>query len=326
MSVRGLDEAGRSSRVAVFGAPLDAGAGRRGAMMGPAALRIAGLMPELTSLGHEVVDRGDIDPDGSDPASRGADAPRFAHNFEEIAGWVGAIRRTTAGILADGFLPVLLGGDHSVAIGSVEAARARAEALGRSFFVLWIDAHADFNTPETSPSGNVHGMALAALCGEAGLERLYGASDRDAVSPDHVHLFGVRQIDAGERRLLRDRGVDVVDMTRIDAEGVARPLQRILQRVAAADGLLHVGLDVDALDPAIAPGVGTRVPGGLNDREAHLMMEMLHESGRLFSLDVVELNPFLDDQGCSARLLVDLVGSLFGRRIFERRSLAGSAG
>lgn len=309
-------------RLVLFGAPLDAGASRRGAVMGPTALRIAGLVDELAALGHTVVDRGDLDRDGVDPAVHGADQQLFAHNLDEIIGWVAPIRRASAEILAAGDLPILLGGDHSVAIGSVEAARAHAEATGRELFVLWIDAHADFNTPATSPSGNVHGMALAALCGEEGLDGLYGPPARRPLAPERVHLFGVRQLDRGERRLLLDRGIDVVDMARIDEDGVARPLRRILERVAAVDGVLHVGLDVDALDPAIAPGVGTRVPGGLTWREAHLVMEMLAESGRLFSLDVVELNPFLDDQGRSALLLVDLLGSLFGRRIIDRRPAA----
>lgn len=315
-------EAGR--RVALIGAPLDAGAGRRGAVMGPAALRVAGIAEALAGLGHFVEDRGDVR-----PAAPVALAPAgAARNIAEIAGWIRAIEAAADDAFRDGVMPVLLGGDHSVAMGSVAAAAREARRRGRDLFVLWLDAHADFNTPETSPSGNVHGMALAALCGEPGLDGLVAEAGRVRVDPRRVHLLGIRQLDRGERRLLAERGVDVVDMARIDAEGVAAPLARVIEAVERADGVLHVSLDVDFLDPSLAPGVGTAVPGGATYREAHLVMERLAESGRVGSLDVVELNPFLDERGRSAELLVDLVGSLFGRRILERpaRGRAAAAG
>ena len=220
--------------------------------------------------------------------------------------------------LQAGRIPVVLGGDHSLSLGSVDGAARFCRAAGRPLFVLWLDAHADFNTPETSRSGNLHGMPLAALCGEPGLEAVLDAAPGRRVDPAHVSMIGTRSLDEGERALLEARCIDVVDMRMIDEFGIVAPLRRILERVAAADGFLHVSFDVDFLDPALAPGVGTTVPGGATYREAHLVMEMLHDSGLVASLDVVELNPFLDDRGRSALVLVEMVASLFGRRIIGR--------
>lgn len=287
----------RTRRIAVIGAPIEAGASEPGAVMGPAALRTAGLVRTLRDLGHAVDDRGDAVPDGE-------------------AG-MGGLPAVEAALEAD-HLPLVAGGDHSLSLGTVEGAMRHCAARGRPLFVLWLDAHADFNTPETSPSGNVHGMPLAALCGEPGFEALFPDPARAPLDPARVHLFGLRSIDAGERALVGARRVDVTDMRAIDEFGVVAPLRRILERVAAADGHLHVSFDVDFLDPAIAPGVGTTVPGGATFREAHLIMELLHDSGLVRSLDVVELNPFLDERGRSARVLVELVASLFGRRILDR--------
>ena len=194
--------------------------------------------------------------------------------------------------------------------------------VGRPVTVLWLDAHADFNTPATSPSGNIHGMSVAAITGEADLAGLYHGLQRASVPCTDVHLFGVRSIDPGERALLMARGVHVTDMRAIDENGVSEPLRSILDKVRAQNGLLHVSLDVDFLDPGLAPGVGTTVPGGATFREAHLIMEMLHDSELVGSVDVVELNPFLDDRGKTALLMVDLLASLFGRQIFDRPTAA----
>jgi arginase len=220
--------------------------------------------------------------------------------------------------LDGGSLPLVAGGDHSLSLGSIDGALRHCGRTGQAVFVLWLDAHADFNTLETSPSGNVHGMPLAALCGEPGFDDLFDGGERPLLDPRRIHLFGLRSIDAGERAIVTQRQVNVIDMRTIDEFGVVAPLRRILDRVAAANGYLHVSFDVDFLDPAIAPGVGTTVPGGATFREAHLIMEMLCDSGLVGSLDVVELNPFLDERGRSARALVELVASLFGRRIIDR--------
>lgn len=294
--------------IEVLGAPVEVGTSEPGALMGPAALRTAGLVATLGDLGWPIVDRGDVVPDG-EPGARGPSA---------VAAWTCALSTAVGAILDRGALPLVMGGDHSLSLGTIDAVSRHCARTGRELFVLWLDAHADFNTPETSPSGNMHGMPLAALCGEPGFEELFGPAPRTVLAPGNVHLFGLRSIDAGERALVAARRIDVTDMRAIDEFGVVAPLRRILERVAAADGVLHLSLDVDFLDPALAPGVGTTVPGGATFREAHLIMEMLHDSGLVASLDVVELNPFLDERGRSARLLVELVASLFGRRIIDR--------
>ncbi|CEJ12294.1 Arginase [bacterium YEK0313] len=305
-------------RLSLVGAPVEDGAGVLGAAMGPAALRTAGLAGVLTELGHEVEDRGDL--------RLGTDLPALApvagnaKNVERIAGWSRLIARETEAVLAAGRLPVVLGGDHALSMGSVTGVARHCARTGQPLFVLWLDAHADFNTPETSPSGNMHGMPAAFLCGEPGLDDLFGGEARVLIDPKNLHLFGIRSVDRAERELLRARGIDVVDMRLLDEFGASVLIRRIIDRVRAAGGILHVSLDVDFLDPTLAPGVGTTVPGGATYREAHLVMELLSESGLVGSLDVVELNPFLDERGRSALLLVDLVASLFGRHVIDRRA------
>ena len=305
----------KTAPLALVGAPIEAGTHLGGAMMGPSALRTAGLVRTLEQLGHAVDDRGDLTiarrRDGTVAPSVG---PR---NIEEIAAWTVALSDAVHAMLTAGAFPIVLGGDHSLSLGSVDGVSRFCHETGRPLFVLWLDAHADFNTPETSISGNVHGMPLAALCGEPGLEAVLPAGRR-RVDPANVALFGIRSLDDGERALLEAREIHIIDMRSIDEFGVVAPLRRILERVAAANGFLHVSFDVDFLDPTLAPGVGTTVPGGATFREAHLIMEMLHDSGLVASLDVVELNPFLDERGKSALILVELVASLFGRRIIER--------
>jgi arginase len=243
-------------------------------------------------------------------------------NLASVAGWSRLLCRETYAAVKSGRIPIVIGGDHSLSIGSVSGIARHCAEAGRALFVLWLDAHADFNTPATSPSGNIHGMSAAALCGEPGLDGIFGDEPHGLVDPKNLCLFGVRAIDRGERELLHARGVNVVDMRLLDEFGAAALLRRFIGEVRDRNGLLHVSLDVDFLDPLLAPGVGTTVPGGATFREAHLIMEMLHDCALVGSLDVVELNPFLDERGKSALLLVDLVASLFGRQIVDRRTSA----
>ena len=304
----------RRQAITILGAPVEAGTSVLGAAMGPAMLRTAGIEKPLRDLGHDVEDRGDLTP--PPPLAHAAAPEGKAHRFPHVAAWARLLARETYAVARSGRTPIVLGGDHSIAMGSIGGVARHAAEAGRELFVLWLDAHSDFNTPSTSPSGNMHGMVVAMLCGEPGLEGVLGDEPRGFIEPDRLHLFGIRSIDSGERRLLRDRGVDVVDMRMLDEHGFAVSIRRIIDRIRARDGLLHVSLDVDFLDPTIAPGVGTAVPGGATYREAHLVMELLHESGISPSLDLVELNPFLDERGKSALLLVDLTASLFGRQVY----------
>jgi arginase len=299
-----------SNRLSLIGVPTDAGASRRGAVMGPAALRVADLAARLIDLGFIVEDRGDVAP------VTGARSEKTA--AEEIMSLARLASAAGQESLRQGARPVFLGGDHSISMGSVAGVAKHCRDQGRELFVLWIDAHGDFNTPRTSETGNIHGMSLALLCGEPDFAAVRDDSWYAPVDPRNVTIFGARSLDRAERELMQSRGVDIVDMRRIDEHGVAPLLRQLIERVEAVNGHLHISLDVDAMDPAIAPGVGTTVPGGLTFREAHLIMEMLHDSGTVGSLDIVELNPFLDHAGKSAELLVDLTASLFGRRIVER--------
>jgi arginase len=224
-------------------------------------------------------------------------------------------------VAASGRFPLILGGDHSLSMGSVSGMARYAASKDRPLFVLWLDAHADFNSPATSPSGNIHGMPVAFFCGEAEFAEIL-PKGRPFVDPKNVFQVGIRSVDAREREEIHEHGVNVFDMRAIDEQGIGAIMREILDVVTRANGLLHVSLDLDFLDPEIAPGVGTTVPGGATFREAHLVMEMLSDSGLVSSLDLVELNPFLDDRGKSARILVELTASLFGRRIFDRPTRA----
>lgn len=300
-------------RCVILGAPVQDGAGRMGCEMGPGALRRAGLGAALTRLGHQVEDRGDV--------RRGPIKPLRHPNpaikaLPEVAAWAAAIAEAAYAAGAEG-LPIVLGGDHSISAGTIPAAARHARDRGRPLFVLWLDAHPDFHTLDSSESGNLHGVGLAYACGRPGFAGWFPALPA-AVDPTRVCTMGLRSVDPAEWPALRDAGVLVHDMRAIDEHGIAPLLRGFLQRVAAEDGTLHVSLDVDFLDPSIAPAVGTTVPGGANFREAHLVMEMLHESGRLGSLDLMELNPFLDERGRTATLLVDLTASLLGRQIMDR--------
>lgn len=306
-----------STSVTLIGVPLEEGSGRRGAAMGPTALRIAGIESMLTELGHSVTDSGDLHPE---PAADLPDHPK-AHHLKIVGAFTRALEASVHDVAAAGGFPLILGGDHALSMGSVSGMARHAAAVGRPLFVLWLDAHADFNSPETSPSGNIHGMPVAFFCGEAEFADIL-PGNRPFVDPRNVYQVGIRSVDPHERDEIREHGVNVFDMRSIDEQGVAAILRDILAAVSNANGLLHVSFDVDFLDPDVAPGVGTTVPGGATYREAHLAMEMLSDSGLVSSLDLVELNPFLDDRGKSARVLVELTASLFGRRIFDRPTRA----
>lgn len=305
----------KSRRIDLLGIATAAGASVRGSGMGPEALRVAGLVEALLELGHVVADHGDLrrpHPGISrHPASSRLPEERKADVLDLAA------RSSDWGLdtLGRGHFPLFVGGDHSIAMGTISGIARHCAGTGRPVHVLWVDAHADFNTPLTSPTGNLHGMPLALLCGEPGFEGSFAGPWLGRIDPRRVTILGARSVDRDERRLVTQRGVEVLDMRTIDQNGVVTLMQRLLERVRADGAHLHVSFDVDALDPAIAPGGGTLVPGGLTYREAHLVMEMLHDSGLVGSLEVVELNPFLDHGGQSATLLVDLVASLFGRSI-----------
>ena len=302
--------------MAVLGAPIDIGAPHRGTLMGPAALRTAGLLTVLDGLGFEVKDHGDL---SIDDVAELADAPPDnARHYREIQRWTRALSGRAYELAQSGAIPVFLGGNHTLSMGSVNGIARHWRKAGRELFVVWLDAHADYNTPATTLSGNMHGMSAAFLCGEPGLDGLLGVEPRVSVDPDRLELFGIRSIDKLEKDLLRDRRISVADMREIDQFGVGVLIRRVIDRVRARGGVLHVSFDVDFLDPGLAPGVGTTVPGGATYREAHLVMEMLHDSGLVRSVDIVELNPFLDERGRTARTAVELIGSLFGQQITDR--------
>lgn len=303
-------------KIALLGAPIEIGASQRGTLMGPAALRTAGLLTVLGALGFEVEDYGDLSI-GEVAELRDA-PPDNARHYREIQRWTRALSALAYQLARSGAIPIFLGGDHSLSMGSVNGLARYWRETGRELFVVWLDAHADYNTPATTLSGNMHGMSAAFLCGEPGLDGLLGEEPRASIEPDRLELFGVRSIDKLEKDLLRDRRISVADMRRIDEFGVGVLIRRVIDKVKARNGVLHVSFDVDFLDPSLAPGVGTTVPGGATYREAHLVMEMLHDSGLVRSADIVELNPFLDERGRTARTAVELIGSLFGQQITDR--------
>ncbi|WP_291685367.1 arginase [Bradyrhizobium sp.] len=303
-------------KIALLGAPIEIGASQRGTLMGPAALRTAGLLNLFEALGFAVEDHGDL---AIGEMAELADAPPDnARHYREIQRWIRVLSKRAYELARSGAIPIFLGGDHSLSMGSVNGLARYWREAGRELFVVWLDAHADYNTPATTLSGNMHGMSAAFLCGEPGLDGLLGDEPRASIDPDRLELFGVRSIDRLEQDLLRDRRVSVADMRQIDEFGVGVLMRRVIDKVKARNGVLHVSFDVDFLDPSLAPGVGTTVPGGATYREAHLVMELLHDSGLVRSADIVELNPFLDERGRTARTAVELIGSLFGQQITDR--------
>ena len=298
--------------VILVGAPVDSGKDRRGCILGPDAFRVAGLAEAITGLGHGVIDRGNLPPA---PVRDHPGQPAHLVALGETVAWAEALQQAAMDAMAEG-MPIFLGGDHALAMGTVPGVAAHAAKAGRAQFVLWLDAHSDFHTPLTTTSGNLHGTPVAYFTGRAGFDAFPPVAT--PVPDANVCMIGIRSVDKAEHVALLASDITVHDMREIDETGIAAPLRAFLDRVRAANGMLHVSLDVDFLDPAIAPGVGTTVPGGATFREAHLVMEMLHESGLVTSLDLVELNPFLDERGRTAALMVDLAASLLGRKVFDR--------
>ena len=305
------------SRISLIGAPTDIGAGTRGAGMGPEALRVAQLQPMLEAHGLEVVDRGNL----AGPANPWQPPVDGYRHLAEVVSWNRAVHDAVLAELRLDRLPILLGGDHSLAVGSIAAVARHCRDTGRRLRVLWLDAHADFNTSALTPSGNLHGMPVACLCGHGPRELVeLGAGPGHAgaaLHPRQVRQIGVRSVDPGEKRFVHAHGLDVFDMRYIDEHGMRHAMELALATLDAGTHL-HVSFDVDFLDPDIAPGVGTTVRGGPSYREAQLCMEMIADSGRLGSLDVMELNPALDDRNRTALLAVDLIESLFGKSTLMR--------
>jgi len=299
--------------VSLIGAPTDVGAGTRGASMGPEALRVAGLRATLESHGLEVQDRGNL----TGPANPWLPPVDGYRHLEEVAAWNRAVHDAVHGELQIGRLPILLGGDHCLGIGSISAVARHCREAGKKLRVLWLDAHADFNTSVLTPSGNIHGMPVACLCGHGPQALIEIGGTVPAISPKVVRQIGIRSVDPGEKRFVHEAGLEVFDMRYIDEMGMRHTMELALATLDAHTHL-HVSFDVDFLDPDIAPGVGTTVPGGPTYREAQLCMEMIADTGRLASLDVMELNPALDLRNKTAELAVDLIESLFGKSTLMR--------
>ena len=301
--------------IGLVGAPTDIGAGMRGASMGPEALRVAGIASMLESQGLTVHDRGNLAGPGN-PWLPSHDGYR---HLDEVVAWNELVHAAVYGELQAARLPILLGGDHSLAIGSISAVARHCREQRRRLRVLWLDAHADFNTSVLTPSGNIHGMPVACLCGRGPRALLEIGGVVPAINPDMIRQIGIRSVDQGEKRLVHEIGLEVFDMRYIDELGMRHTLEQALTGVDDATHL-HVSFDVDFLDPEIAPGVGTTVAGGPSYREAQLCMEMIADTGRLASLDIMELNPALDVRNRTAEVAVDLVASLFGKSTLMRRA------
>ncbi|MDQ7745136.1 arginase [Hydrogenophaga pseudoflava] len=300
--------------VSLIGVPSDIGAGARGASMGPEALRVAGLQPVLESHGLQVVDRGNL----GGPANPWLPPVNGYRHLPEVVAWNTALHDAVHAELALGRLPIVLGGDHCLGMGSISAVARHCRETGKQLRVLWLDAHADFNTAELTPSGNIHGMPVACLCGHGPAELTGIGGHTPAIDASAVRQIGIRSVDPGEKRFVHEVGLEVFDMRYIDEMGMRHTMEQALMGLDERTHL-HVSFDVDFLDPEIAPGVGTTVPGGPTYREAQLCMEMIADTGRLASLDVMELNPALDVRNRTAELAVDLIESLFGKSTLMRK-------
>ena len=297
----------------LIGVPLQDGASQLGCEMGPSALRVAGLAETLESLGHDVRDLGNVDAGAAAEMSHPNSAIR---NLGTIAAWTEVLAEVAYRESGEG-MPIFLGGDHALSAGTVAGLSRRSAEDGRPLFVLWLDAHTDLHSLQSTQSGNLHGVPVAYFTGRPGFDG-YLPPLAAPVDSANVCMIGIRSVDPAERTALQETAITVHDMRTIDEHGVAVLLRAFLERVSAGGGRLHVSLDVDFLEPSVAPAVGTTVPGGATFREAHLVMEMLHDSGLVTSLDLVELNPFLDERGRTALLLVDLAASLLGRQVLDR--------
>jgi len=299
--------------VSLIGAPTDIGAGARGARMGPEALRVAGLQAALEAHGLAVEDRGNL----AGPPNPWLPPVDGYRHLPEVVAWNRAVHEAVLAELQRGRLPILLGGDHCLGLGSISAVARHCREAGKKLRVLWLDAHADFNTSVLTPSGNVHGMPVACLCGHGPQELIEIGGTVPAINPKAIRQIGIRSVDPGEKRFVHAVGLEVFDMRYIDEMGMRHTMELALATLDA-NTHLHVSFDVDFLDPEIAPGVGTTVPGGPTYREAQLCMEMIADTGRLASLDIMELNPALDVRNKTAALAVDLVESLFGKSTLMR--------
>ena len=303
--------------VSLIGAPTDVGAGTLGSRMGPEALRVAGITRAIEQFGIAVRDCGNV----TGPANPWQPAVDGFRHLPEVVLWNRLLHDAVYDELQADRLPILLGGDHSLSIGSISAVARLCRERSRKLRVLWFDAHADFNTATLTPSGNIHGMPVACLCGHGPQELIGLGGHTPALNPRDLRQIGIRSVDEGEKRRVHDIGIEVFDMRFIDEMGMRHAMELALALICP-DTHLHVSLDVDFLDPDIAPGVGTTVRGGPTYREAQLCMEMIADSGRLASLDVVELNPALDVRNQTAELAVDLIESLFGKSTLMRNSVA----
>ncbi|MDZ7937748.1 MAG: arginase [Rhodoferax sp.] len=301
-------------QISLIGAPTDIGAGSRGASMGPEALRVANIASVLQSHGLEVLDRGNL----SGPANPWLPPVDGYRHLPEVTAWNRSLHDAVYAELQGGRMPIVLGGDHCLGIGSISAIARHCRDVGKTLRILWLDAHADFNTSALTPSGNIHGMPVACLCGFGPQELIEIGGVVPAISPKWVRQIGIRSVDEGEKRFVHEQGLDVFDMRFIDEMGMRHAMEMAL---AGMDDNthLHVSFDVDFLDPDIAPGVGTTVRGGPTYREAQLCMEMIADTGRMASLDVFELNPALDERNRTAIVAVDLVESLFGKSTLMRK-------
>ncbi len=301
-----------SGSISIIGFPIDLGAGRRGVDMGPSAIRIAGLEKRLRSLGYEVIDEGDIHILIME--SQKIDNPNMKY-LTEILKTSEVLARAVEHDLEEGHFPICLGGDHSMAIGSIAGISSFCRKRQKELGLIWIDAHADMNTDQTTPSGNIHGMPVAAAIGigNDALTNFYGVCPK--VKPEHVVIIGARSVDSGERELIKNSGVIVYTMTDIDRQGIHTIINKTLKHFQKRVDHIHVSFDLDSLDPFIAPGVGTPVPGGLNYREAHSLMEAIADCGCMSSFELTEVNPILDDRNKSAELAVELIASAMGQKI-----------
>ena len=303
-----------NQHISLIGVPTDIGAGMRGASMGPEALRVANLIPTLESHGLEVQDRGNL-VGPSNPWLPPVDGYR---HLDEVVAWNQTLHDAVYAELQLGRMPIVLGGDHCLGIGSISAVARHCRDTGKKLRVLWLDAHADFNTNSLTPSGNIHGMPVACLCGFGPQALIEIGGQVPAINAKWVRQIGIRSVDQGEKRFVHEQGLEVFDMRYIDEMGMRAAMELALA-LMDANTHLHVSFDVDFLDPAIAPGVGTTVPGGPTYREAQLCMEMIADTGRMASMDVMELNPALDERNRTAEVAVDLIESLFGKSTLMRK-------
>ena len=300
------------SHIAIVGAPLDLGQDRRGVDMGPSAVRVAGLNARLASLGYEVTDLGNIPVEQAEAASPGQAHAKY---LEEIAAACGLLGERVYRALAEGFVPVVLGGDHSVAVGSVSGVAKAYRERGEKIGLIWLDAHADMNTPESSPSGNIHGMPLACLAGMGPRELTELLGPGPKVEPRNAVIVGLRDVDEMEKPHVRESGIRAFTMRDIDERGMRAVMEEAIRIATAGTAGFHLSLDMDFVDPADAPGVGTPVRGGVTYREAHLAMEMICDSGKTIAMEVVEVNPVIDESNRTAGLAVELIMSGLGKRI-----------